>query len=398
MNADVIVVGLGAMGSAACFQLAKRGASVIGIDRYSPPHTFGSTHGETRITRQAIGEGEHFVPFALRSYEIWREIEAETGEDLLTVTGGLIIAGVSGHSLHGSEDFLQTTIDAAVKYGITHRTLDAGEIAAEFPQFTVDGGERAYYEDAAGFLRPEACVAAQLGLAEKLGATLRRNERVVRIKENGNGVKVVTDRGSYTAGRAIVSAGPWVNELFPDASLGLFKVYRQVLHWFDVADAYESFALGRSPIFVWACGRGEDDFFYGFPAIGGPSGGIKIATEVFDEPTVADDADREVSAEEPAELFNRYVSGRLKGVGEKCLKSAVCLYTMTPNSNFVIDRISEKVIVASPCSGHGFKHSAAIGESLAELSLIARTTIDMSPFSLTRFSDQKKSLSEKSIR
>ena len=110
MNSDVIVVGLGAMGSAACYQLAKRGVSVIGIDRYSPPHTFGSTHGDTRITRQAIGEGEQFVPFALRSYEIWRELESETGADLLTVTGGLIMSAESEHSLHGNADFLKTTV------------------------------------------------------------------------------------------------------------------------------------------------------------------------------------------------------------------------------------------------------------------------------------------------
>jgi len=387
MNADVIVVGLGAMGSAACYQLARRGASVIGIDRYSPPHTLGSTHGETRITRQAIGEGEHFVPFALRSYEIWRELEAETGDDLLTVTGGLIIAGVSGHPLHGSADFLQTTIDAAVKFGIAHRILDAEEIAAEFPQFNVGGGERAYYEDAAGFLRPEACVAANLGVAEKLGVTLRRNERVERIEETAGGVNVVTDRGSYNAAKAIVTTGPWVNELIRNASAGVFKVYRQVLHWFDVSEAYEGFAVGNSSIFVWACGRRENDFFYGFPAIGGPGGGIKIATENFGQTTFADDADREVLAAEHDLVFDEYVSGRLKGVGRKCLRSAVCLYTMTPNSNFVIDRIGENLIVASPCSGHGFKHSAAIGETLAELALAGQTKIDISRFSVSQFSE-----------
>ena len=185
MNAEVIVIGLGAMGSAACYQLAKRGAKVIGIDRYSPPHTFGSTHGETRITRQAIGEGEQFVPFALRSYEIWREIESETGDDLLTVTGGLIMSSASEQSLHGNADFLQTTIDAARKFDIKHRVLNAGEINAEFPQFILSGNERGYFEDEAGFLRPESCVAAQLSLAERHGAGLRRNERVLSVEQTG---------------------------------------------------------------------------------------------------------------------------------------------------------------------------------------------------------------------
>lgn len=132
MNSDVIVIGLGAIGSAACYQLATRGARVVGIDRYSPPHSLGSTHGDTRITRLAIGEGEHFVPFAIRSHEIWRELESETRADLMTTTGGLIMSAASGHPLHGSANFLATTISAAEKFGIKHRVLKTGEIAAEF--------------------------------------------------------------------------------------------------------------------------------------------------------------------------------------------------------------------------------------------------------------------------
>ncbi len=387
MNADVIVIGLGAMGSAACYQLAKRGASVIGIDRYSPPHTLGSTHGETRITRQAIGEGEHFVPFALRSNEIWHELEAETGEDLLTVTGGLIISADSGHSLHGNADFLKTTTDAARKFGISHRLLDAGQIADEFPQFLLGGNERAYYEDEAGFLRPEACVGTQLMLAEKLGATLHRNERVIRVRQNGSGVDVVTNRGNYSAAAAIVTAGPWVHDFVDDAPANLFKIYRQVLYWFDVSDVYEQYAIGNFPIFIWSFGRWQDDYCYGFPAIGGPRGGLKIAAESYEETTLPDHTERTVSADESAAMFDKYVSGKLNGIGSKCVRSAVCLYTVTPNSNFIIDRLSENVILASPCSGHGFKHSAAIGETLAELALTGQSTIDVSPFSLGQFSE-----------
>src|SRR5687767_14781221 len=182
MNSDVIVIGLGAMGSAACYQIARRGARVIGIDRFAPPHSFGSTHGETRITRQAIGEGEQFVPFALRSYEIWRELESETGEDLLTITGGLIMSSAVEHTLHGNTDFLKTTIDAASKFAIKHRVLNAHEISEEFPQFSLGGSEVGYFEEAAGFLRPERCVATQLRQAEKLGAVLRRNERVTLVE------------------------------------------------------------------------------------------------------------------------------------------------------------------------------------------------------------------------
>jgi sarcosine oxidase len=386
MNADVIVIGLGAMGSAAVYQLARRGASVIGIDRYSPPHGLGSTHGETRITRQAIGEGEQFVPFALRSYEIWRELESETGADLFTVTGGLIMSGASGeHALHGNADFIETTINAAVKFGIEHRVLDARQIADEFPQFILAGDERGYFENEAGFLRPEECVETQLALARKHGARLMLNERVTRIDETSAGVSVVTDKGTYSAAKAIISAGPWVNELVSGLPAGLFRIYRQVLYWFDVSGAYENYAVGKFPIFIWHFGRWQDDYFYGFPAIGGRTGGLKIATEEFASTTSPDAVEREVSADESAAIFRNYVRGHLDSVGETCVRSAVCLYTVTPNSNFVIDGLSENILLASPCSGHGFKHSAAIGETLAELALTGKSTIDVSPFALSRF-------------
>lgn len=384
MNADVIVIGLGAMGSAACYQLAKRGANVIGIDRYSPPHSLGSTHGETRITRLAIGEGEHFVPFAIRSHEIWRELEAETGADLLTVTGGLIMSSAAEHPLHGNITFLQTTIDAAKKFKIKHRVLNAREINREFPQFVLDGNEAGYFEDAAGFLCPEQCVATQLELAKRYGAKLHLNERVMRIERNASGVRVVTDLREYLAAKAIISAGPWINEFVDDVPPGLFKIYRQVLHWFDVSLAYEQYRLGAFPVFIWSIGRWPDDYIYGFPAVGGRDGGVKVATEVSQETTLPDDVDRTVAPEEPAKMYKEYVSGKLNGVGEKCIRSAVCLYTVTPDSNFVIDSLNENVIVASPCSGHGFKHSAAIGETLAELALTGRSTIDIQPFSINR--------------
>lgn len=384
MTSDVIVIGLGAMGSAACYQIARRGARVIGIDRYSPPHSFGSTHGETRITREAIGEGEHFVPFALRSYEIWRELESESGEDLLTITGGLIISSAGEHPLHGNADFLKTTIDAASRFGIKHRVLNAREINEEFPQFALGGGEVGYFEDGAGFLRPERCVATQLNLAERLGAYLRLNERVTRIEQTGTGVRVVTDVGEYFAAKAIISAGPWVNEFAHAMPQGLFKIYRQVLHWFDVSQAYDQYKLGEFPIFIWSFGRWADDYFYGFPAIDGSEGGLKVATEDYRTTTLPDHVVRDVGPEEPAVVFANYVTGKLRGIREQSVRSAVCLYTVTPDSNFVIDWIDENVLLASPCSGHGFKHSSAVGETLAELALTGSSAIDTSPFSVHR--------------
>lgn len=382
MNSDVIVIGLGAMGSAACYQLAKRGAKVVGIDKYSPPHSLGSTHGETRITRLAIGEGEQFVPFAMRSHEIWHELESETEADLMTTTGGLIMASATGHSLHGSTDFLQTTIDAAAKFGIKHRVLNAAEIGAEFPQFLVSGNERGYFEYTAGFLRPERCVATQLSLAEKLGAELRLNERVKRVEKDGSGISVVTDTGTYSAATAIIAAGPWVRDFVKGPAADLFNIYRQVLHWFDVSAAYEQYSADKFPIFIWSFGRWPGDFVYGFPAIDGLGGGLKVASEEYQTTTPPEQVDRSVAPEESAGIFNNYVEGKLAGVGKRCVKSAVCLYTATPDSNFVIDWMDENVLLASPCSGHGFKHSAAVGETLAELALTRRSTIDTAPFSL----------------
>lgn len=386
MSSDIIVIGLGAMGSAACYQLAKRRANVIGIDRFSPPHTFGSTHGETRVTRQAIGEGEHFVPLALRSYEIWRELEAETGEDLLTITGGLIMSGAQGENvLHGSSNFVETTINTARKFKIDHRILDTNEIAAEFPQFNLQGNEIGYFEHEAGFLRPEACVKTQLELAQKLGATLRLNEKVIQVESKGDSVEVVTDKGKYSAAKVIISAGPWVNEFFKKSLLNTFKIYRQVLYWFDVSKEYEQYKLGHFPIFIWEFGRWKDDFVYGFPAIDGSEGGLKVATETYEGTTLPDETNRVVSEEESATVYDKYIDGKLKGIGSKCMKAATCLYTMTPDSNFVIDHLDGNILLASPCSGHGFKHSAAIGETLAELVIEGKSRIDISPFSLNRF-------------
>lgn len=391
MTSDVIVIGLGAMGSAAVYQLAKRGARVCGIDRYSPPHTLGSTHGDTRITRLAIGEGEQFVPFAVRSHEIWRELESETGARLMTTTGGLIMSATSGASgggsLHGSTDFLRTTVAAAEKFGIRHRILNSAEIAAEFPQFLLDGDEVGYYEYEAGFLRPELCVATQLAAAEKLGAEVRRNERVLRVERNGSGVNVVTDTGTHSAATAIISAGPWVGEfvddLVPNTAADLFKIYRQVLYWFDVSAAYDRYVPEKFPVFIRSLGRASGDFFYGFPAIDGPDGGLKLASEEYETTTPPEEVNRTVTDAESAHIYSNYVSGRLAGVGPRCVRSAVCLYTSTRDSNFVIDWLDENVLLASPCSGHGFKHSAAIGETLAELVLTRQSKIDLSPFAVS---------------
>ena len=383
-TADVVVVGLGAMGSATLYQLARRGVRVVGIDRFAPPHDRGSSHGESRITRQAIGEGEEYVPFVLRSHEIWRGLEAETGERLLFPVGGLVLGRQgAGARHHGKADFVRRTIASAQRHSIAHEVLDAGEMQARFPRLRLTGDELGYYEPGAGFVRPERCVAAQLGRAQAHGASVRTGETVARIERAGDGVLVVTDAATYAAGWAVVTAGAWLPALLGAPFARLLKVHRQVLYWFAPEDA-AAFAPGRFPIFIWMHGAGVSDFFYGFPIV---SEGVKLATEQFVETTDPDGVGREVSGTEVAGMYASHVKGRLAGVTDRCLRAETCLYTVTPDSGFVIDRHPgwERVIVASPCSGHGFKHSAAIGEAIAEVVTTGASGLDLAPFSLARF-------------
>lgn len=381
---DAIVIGLGAMGSAAAWQLARRGARVLGLDRFAPPHANGSSHGETRITRLAIGEGEHLTPLAQRAHEIWGTLEAETGLSLMTNTGGLVISSTTRRSITHVEGFFDNTVAAAQKYGIAHELLDAGQIRARFAPFRVRDDEVGYFERDAGFVRPERCIAAQLGLAQKLGANVQLNEIVLSYEEDAHGVRVRTRAGDYSADRLIVTAGAWLPQLIEPRWVGLFRIFRQVLYWFDVDDAAR-FSPDVFPVFIWELPQRQG--IYGFPAIDGASGGLKVATENYDRTVLPDDVAREVDGEEIAAMYSRYVAPQFDGVGPACVKSAVCLYTVTPDSGFMIDWLpgSERVLIASACSGHGFKHSATVGEILAEKALEGLSKFDLAPFAFSRF-------------
>jgi sarcosine oxidase len=362
---DAIVVGLGAMGSATAYQLARRGKRVLGIDRHSPPHAEGSHCGETRITRKAIGEGAMYVPLVLRAYEIWREIEAATGESLLQVTGGLWISSARRQSEVHVANFFENTIAAARRFGIAHERLDAAAIRRRFPVFKVGGDEHGYYEPDAGFLRPEACVRAQLALAQEGGADLRRDERVASITQSRGEVTVATDRGEYTASQVVLSAGAGALGLLPTEIARFLTVSRQVLYWF------ESTGHEGLPVWIWELQERKHGI-YGFPPLGGLT---KISTESFS---------REIA---PQEMYESLVAPHLDGVKAPCVKTMHCLYTTTPDFHFLIDRhpSMDRVIVASPCSGHGFKHSAAIGEALAQWIVDGKPAFDLSPFRLDRF-------------
>jgi sarcosine oxidase len=377
------------MGSAAAYQLAKRGQRVLGIDQFSPPHAFGSSHGDTRITRLAIGEGVHYTPLVMRSHEIWRDIEKETGADLLASVGGLMISSTARTANLHVRNFFENTVAAAEKFRIPHEVLNAAEIRRRFPQFRVRDGEIGYYERSAGFLRPEACIRAQLTLAEKYGAAIHRNEKVLAFNSSGAAVTVTTERNSYIAEKLILTAGSWLPEIIGGAHANLFRVLRQVLFWFDVKGSIEPFLPGNCPIFIWEV-QGSSRAIYGFPAIDGAKGGVKIATQQYETATTPHLVHREVSEDEIAAMYSQCVAPYLPDLDRNCVKAVTCLYTVTSDSGFVIDDHPDfpRVIVASCCSGHGFKHSAAIGEALAELAIDGKTRFDLEAFKIGRFSRQ----------
>ena len=385
---DTIIVGLGATGSAAVYQLAKRGNKVLGVDRFSPPHANGSSHGESRIIRQATGEGEAYVPLVLRSYELWREIEREARAGLLTITGGLTLENQNSKAvMHGRPDFLDQAIRCAEKFNIRHQILEKSDIRKRYPQFAVTD-ERAYFEYETGFLRPGLCIGVQLDLARKHGAAVHTDEIVVSIDSDGDsGVTVNTSRDAYFAEKVVIAAGSWIGRFLPSCA-HLFKVYRQVMYWFEIREDHRSaFAPPDFPIFIWIFGKDGELGLYGFPTLDGKS--IKIATEQFTSTADPDHVQRAVNSAEEQAMYKDYVEGRLPGISDRCGAAASCLYTVTPDSNFVIDvhPDDDRIIIASPCSGHGFKHSAAIGEALAEQVIDGKSKIDLSSFSLKRFKD-----------
>ncbi len=367
---DAMVVGLGAVGSATLLQLARRGQRVLGLDRWDPPHAWGSTHGDTRITRCAIGEGEAYVPLVLRSHQIWREIEAETGADLLTQCGALILAaGTSAAVVHGKADFVRRTIAAAERFGIPHDVMDSDATMRRFPQFRLRGDEVAYYEPGGGYVRPERCVEAQLTLARRHGAAVRTGARVVGIKRDGAGVRVATaDGGDFAAAQVVLAAGAWSPGLAGGALAPRMAVTRQVLHWFVPADA-APFAPGRCPVYIWMHGDGPEDSFYGFPVPPG-SEGVKVATEQYSALVVdPDHLERAVAPEEVATMHRTHLAGRMPGLLPHVFDSVACPYTMTPDGDFLIAPAPEngRVLLVSACSGHGFKHSAGLGEAVADM-------------------------------
>jgi sarcosine oxidase len=370
-HVDVIIVGLGAMGSAAAYHLARRGRCVLGLDRFSPPHAMGSSHGHTRIIREAYFEHPCYVPIVQRAYVLWNELSQAANTPLFLQTGGLMIGAPDSMVFAGAKRSADT-------HRLPHEVLTASDVRRRFPALRPDDDMKAVLEPRAGILFPEQCIAAHLALAARHGASLRTDEPVVHWSANESGVEVTTTKGVYQAGQMILCAGSWTRGLLSDLNPPL-TVERQVLFWFAPTSAPTVFDADRCPIHIWEAGVGEGRTrFYGFPDLGE---GVKVGGHHNGADASPDSVSRNVA---PAEveamrgLLRRYVphaDGPLRS-------AAVCLYTNTPDEHFWIDRhpVHPQVLIASPCSGHGFKFSSAIGEILSDLAIDGKSQLDLRLF------------------
>lgn len=382
---DVIVIGLGAMGSAALYQLAKRQANVVGIDQFDPPHTLGSTHGESRVTRLAAGEGDAYVPLVRRSHDIWRELEEKTGQSVLVESGGYVICPIGGGAnWHGRRDFAQASAQIAKAHHIPHDLLSAEELRQRNPLVQIENQYHAYFEPTAGLVDPEAAVRAQLRLAKEMGAAVFANERVTVVLPDASGVTVITNKGRYRANKVIVATGPWIKQFAPKALNRSIRIYRQVMFWFQAED-WQYFSADRFPFLLWI-GETEDDYFAAFPIVSERNAALKLMTEQYVAHCDPNSVSRTVTEDEIEAFATRFIPRKLRGVTQRCVAAQVCLYTVTPDEHFVIDwhPDSDRVLLVSSCSGHGFKHSGAIGEALSDTVLDGKSRLSLSAFTMKR--------------
>ena len=363
----VAVVGCGAMGAAASWRLSKRGAEVVAYDRFSPPHDRGSTHGDSRITRTAYLEGAFYVPLLQETFPLWRELEAQTGTELLTLRGLLTIGAA------GSQP-VEATLTAAREHGLDVKVLDAAEIRKRYPGHVLADGEIGVLDPQAGFLRPEKAVEAMTR-----GIDLRRDAVVTAIEPRAGGVEVTVDGTAEAFDTAVISAGAWTNDLLPSLPL---TVERQVMVWLAVQAGDESFSPDRFPAWLRE-GTAEGDI-YGFPSLDGHS--IKLGRHHGGEAVTPETVRRSVTDADldPLRLF---VTRHLRGVTRHVVRSAVCLYTNTPDESFIVDMYPEsaRIVVLSACSGHGFKFAPVMGDIAADLLLEGGTRRDISRFAIARF-------------
>jgi sarcosine oxidase len=373
---DVAVIGLGAMGGAALFELARKGQRVIGFEQFEPGHDKGSSHGESRIIRLSYFEHPSYVPLVRRALEKWRDLERLCGKTILTVTGVLEMGYPGSPIVEGS-------LEASRQHDLDHEVLSAAEINRRFPAFQLPLDWVGLFQPEGGFLRPELAIRQLVQQAQKHGAEVRAQARVLAIEPFSAGIRVRTEAGEIEAGSVIVATGAWIGEFAPELRPHL-RLTRQVLGWF-APKVPEHFSPERCPVFLL---ESEDDACYGFPDFAGT--GVKAAShrEGAFLPT-ADDLAQDGGASDEAQI-RRMLSRYMPDANGPLQKMRTCMYTRTPDEDFVVDRssVDPRIILASPCSGHGFKFSSVIGEVLADLAIGVTPANDISRFQIARFGAQ----------
>jgi sarcosine oxidase len=370
---DVVVCGLGVMGSAALRELSRRGLNVLGIDRFAPGHDRGSSHGATRIIRLDYFEHPSYVPLLRRTYELWHELERSSGQKLIHITGIVEIGAPDG--------MLITGVLASIRqHSLRHELLCAEDLMRRFPAFHLPLQYQAVVQPDGGFLAAEPSIHAMLALAKETGAEIRSSETIRAIEPSSNGVRIVTDRARIDAGSTVIAVGPWIKSILPELQVPL-RVTRQAMAWFSPRQPV-SFQPERFPAFLMESQHG---MHYGFPPDG--DGLVKVAKHHHDDETVDPDAcDRTFSIADE-NLIRPALADHLPGANGRLIKAATCLYTVTADGDFIIDSLPDypHVVVASPCSGHGFKFAPVIGEILADLVTRCEPKHEVGRFSLKRF-------------
>lgn len=361
------------MGMAAGYFAAVKGARALLIDAFDPPHNRGSHHGDTRIIRHAYAMHEAYVPLALRAQMLWEELERETGTELNRKIGLLRVCERGAPSLQRQQQF-------AASYGIPLERLSAREMQYRWPGMRFRGDEEGCYEPQGGLLYSEACVVAYRMLALSRGAVLQTNEPAMAISTKNDIVRVETAQATYEADRLIVCAGAWASRLLAELRLPIQPI-RKPIAWFQAESPL--YDAGAFPAFTYNVPMGE---FFGVP---GDAAGLKVGRHDGGRPADPDTVDRLFGAfpEDEAEL-RAFLRGYMPGANGPLVRGSVCMYAMTEDENFVIDRhpVYENVWLACGFSGHGFKFASAVGELLADLAVAGGTKLDISPFALHRLS------------
>jgi sarcosine oxidase len=357
MTFDAIVVGVGGMGSAACWHLARRGQRVLGLERFDIPHAMGSSHGVTRIIRLPYYEDPAYVPLLRRAYALWRELEAEGGERLLITTGSIDAGPEDGAIFQGA-------LASARLHGLRHEALAGAEANARWPGYRLPAAHRAVFQPEGGFVLSERAIVAHANAAMAAGADVHARERVLGwgARPGGEGVVVTTDRGRYEAGRLVLAAGAWMADLAPPLA-GFAVPERQVLAWLRPSRP-ELFAPDRFPVFNLEVEEGR---YYGLPVWEVP--GFKLGRYHHRGETGPAEAPRREPDAEDEALLRSFAERYFPDGAGATMALRACMFTNTPDEHFVVDRHPEfpQVVLASPCSGHGYKFCSVLGEVLADL-------------------------------